>query len=99
MAIVAITDIPAELGSRDQAEVWHERSKNTLPAAPGFVFHADGPTETGWRLIQVWDSENDLRRYFEEHVLPQLPPGAPSMADTTKTYPVEHVIAGNLQAV
>lgn len=100
MAILTIVNIPAEQGgSAEESKAWAERNNADLPHATGFLFHVDGPTETGWRLIQVWESERDLQRYFEERVKPFLPPNSPSPTDAMKVYPVEHIVAGNLQAV
>lgn len=100
MAILAIVDIPAEHGGvADDAAKWSERNARELPEARGFVVHADGPTETGWRLVQVWDSEEDLQRFFDEHVKPYLPPDAPSQADVQRIYQLAHVVMAAPQRV
>jgi hypothetical protein len=53
-----------------------------LRAAPGFLVHTGGPSpDGGIRLVEVWESEADSRRFFEENLKPSLPPGAvPAMA-------------------
>jgi hypothetical protein len=95
MAILAIVEIPADRGgAAADAQQWAARNERELPAAPGFVVHADGPTETGWRLVQVWESEEDLQRFFDEHVKPYLPPNAPSPADAQRIYQLAHVVTG-----
>ena len=35
----------------------------------GILFHVAGPTETGWRVLDVWESEEALQR-FGEHLMP-----------------------------
>lgn len=46
-----------------------------LGAAKGFVSHAGGPSPTGgWRVIEVWESEEDGNKWFDENVKPNLPP-------------------------
>lgn len=43
----------------------------------GFISHAGGPSPAGgWRVIEVWESEEDGERWFDENVKPNLPPGA-----------------------
>lgn len=98
MAILAIIEIPADQGGgAAEAAKWAQRNERELPSARGFVLHADGPTETGWRLVQVWQSEGDLQRFFDEHVKPYLPPNSPSPADVQRIYELEHVVVGTLQ--
>lgn len=47
-----------------------------LRARKGFISHAGGPhPEGGWRVVEVWESEEDGRTWFEENVKPNLPPG------------------------
>jgi quinol monooxygenase YgiN len=43
--------------------------------APGFVMHAAHPVEGGWRVIEVWESEDDANNFFAKAVAPNLPPG------------------------
>lgn len=43
----------------------------------GFISHAGGPNPGGgWRVIEVWETEDDGQRWFDENVKPNLPPGA-----------------------
>ena len=47
-----------------------------LRAAKGFISHAGGPSPSGgWRVVEVWESEQDGRKWFEDNVKPNLPPG------------------------
>lgn len=39
-------------------------------AVAGLIFHAAGPMPTGWRVIDVWESEADLKRFQQERLLP-----------------------------
>lgn|SRR5579859_1897786 len=96
MAILAIIEVPADPSTdpAEEAAKWAQRNERDLPASSGFIFHVDGPSETGWRLAQVWESADDLRGYFDEYVAPYLPPNAPPLADVARIYPLEHVVAG-----
>lgn len=46
-----------------------------MRARKGFISHAGGPNVGGgWRVVEVWESEEDARSWFEENVRPNLPP-------------------------
>ena len=46
-----------------------------MRGSKGFISHAAGPTDTGWRVIEVWESAEDGDAFFETAVKPNLPPG------------------------
>jgi heme-degrading monooxygenase HmoA len=50
---------------------------SSLRASDGFISHAAGPVDGGYRVTEVWESEEAHRAWFETNVLPTLPPGAP----------------------
>jgi quinol monooxygenase YgiN len=31
----------------------------------GWIFHAAGPTEDGWRVVEVWESQEAADAYFQ----------------------------------
>jgi len=46
-----------------------------MRAHKGFVSHAAGPSPSGgWRVVEVWESEEDGKTWFDENVKPNLPP-------------------------
>jgi hypothetical protein len=58
---------------------WGEKD---LPA--GFVSHYAGPTENGWLVFDVWESQEDFERFLQERLGPamgaatgQMPPIEP----------------------
>jgi ketosteroid isomerase-like protein len=46
-----------------------------LRQAPGFVAHMAHATETGWRIVEIWQSQQYATRFFAAHIAPNLPPG------------------------
>ena len=47
-----------------------------MRASKGFISHTGGPNPSGgWRIVEVWESEQDGQTWFEENVEPNLPPG------------------------
>jgi hypothetical protein len=67
MTVAMIVDNPA--GSKEVYERIRELAGLERPA--GGICHLAGPApEGGWRVIEVWESEDDARRFFEERVRP-----------------------------
>ncbi len=53
-----------------------EQLRPLLRSAKGFMSHAGGPSPAGGtRIIEIWVSEADSRKFFEENLKPNLPPG------------------------
>jgi hypothetical protein len=36
------------------------------------LYHAAGPTEQGWRVVEVWESQEDAQRFFDGTLGPSL---------------------------
>jgi hypothetical protein len=48
---------------------------DALKRAPGFVMHLSHPVDAGWRIVEVWNSQEDAARFFAAHIAPHLPDG------------------------
>jgi prepilin-type processing-associated H-X9-DG protein len=69
----------AEVAGADASFMDGMRAAGVLDAmasAPGFVSHVSGASATGYRVIEVWDSRDAHRAWFDGHVAPNLPPEA-----------------------
>jgi hypothetical protein len=70
MAVVTV----AEFKGGDQA-FYEEVSGKALPGGQlpeGAQVHIAGPVEGGWRVITVWDSEEQFSRFRDEKLAPIL---------------------------
>jgi hypothetical protein len=57
-----------------------------LQAANGFIAHSGGPSPSGgWRVVEMWESEDDAQLWFDENVRPTLPP---EIVPTRTYYPL-----------
>lgn len=60
-------------------EIYDGIAVNLMPRlkqAKGFISHAAGMGDDGvWTVVEVWESEEDGQRWFEENVKPNLPEG------------------------
>jgi hypothetical protein len=46
-----------------------------IRAAKGFICHAGGPNPAGgWRVVEIWESEEDGQNWFDQSIKPNLPP-------------------------
>ncbi|HSD25119.1 MAG TPA: hypothetical protein VLB79_12415 [Solirubrobacterales bacterium] len=67
MAVAMMTENPE--GTQEIYERIRELIGPDRPA--GGVLHLAGPAPGGgWRVIEVWDSQEDGRRFFEERCVP-----------------------------
>lgn len=47
------------------------RGQLGLDGPAGGIFHAAGPSPNGgWRVLEVWESEEDARRFAQERIMP-----------------------------
>ena len=83
MAIAIVVDNPE--GSQEIYE--QVRAQIGLEGPAGGIFHAAGPSPNGcWRVMEVFESEEDARRFREERLMPAFdaagaprPPGPPEI--------------------
>ena len=72
MTYVRLFDKPE--GTQEQYDAASERLGVTAENMPdGGVLHVAGPSPTGgWRVVEVWESEDAARKFDEETLLPLL---------------------------
>ena len=69
MAVAVMVDNPN--GSQEIYE--RVRELIGLERPPGGIFHLAGPSPNGgWRVIEVWESEDDAKRFLQERFKPAL---------------------------
>ena len=70
MAVVVVAEV--EGGNE---EFYEKVSKQALPGGElpdGAKIHIAGPTDDGWRVITVWESQEHFERFREETLIPAL---------------------------
>jgi hypothetical protein len=71
MAVAAVIDLAGITAEQHDALVAAMGlTGDSAAVVPGLIFHVDGPTATGWRVIDVWDSEADMERFQRERLGP-----------------------------
>jgi hypothetical protein len=70
MAVVMVQDVDG--GSQElYARIDQQRKPRENPPA-GLIIHTAGPTESGWRVVDVWESAEALARFREERLMPAI---------------------------
>ena len=77
--------------TREQYERAVAQVGDELRRAPGFVAHAAGPIDGGYRVVEIWGSREELERFLQQTILPMaqrigLPPFQPQIL------PVDNVL-------
>jgi quinol monooxygenase YgiN len=90
MAIGFIFNNPGQTQEQYDAAVEQLNLAESLPE--GWIFHAAGPTEGGWRVVEVWESQEAADAYFQER-LGQVLQNVGVSLDKPDSFRVYNVIA------
>ena len=89
MAIGFIFNNPGQTQEQYDAAVEQLNLAQSLPE--GWIFHAAGPTEDGWRVMEVWESQEAADAYFQGRLGQVLQNLGVSLGEPD-TFPVHNVI-------
>jgi hypothetical protein len=92
MAVVIVNEI--EGGSQD---FYDQVNPKVMPGGQlpdGCQVHIAGPVDKGWRVITVWDSDEQFQEFRDEKLIPALREagGEDRVAPEIKTNPVHNLI-------
>ena len=79
-------------GGEDQ---WHNLHLEVAPdgkLAPGALFHIGGPIENGWRVVNVWETEEAAQNFFREQLFPILQKHGLKPPNTQTWWPVDDLM-------
>lgn len=73
MAVLITADVPGQTeqgydGMRGMLE-------GVITQAPGFILHTAYPVDGGWRVMEIWETQEAANQFFAKYVHPNLPPG------------------------
>jgi hypothetical protein len=60
-----------------------------MRSTDGFIVDAAGPVDGGFRVTELWESEDAHTKWLDTHVAPTMPAGSPPPAITFR--PIVHV--------
>lgn len=52
--------------TRAQYDQVHDDVSPGNAPPPGLLYHAGGPSESGWCVVEVWESQEAAQRFFDE---------------------------------
>jgi len=91
MAVAMLIDNPN--GSQEIYEQLRERIGLEKPA--GGVFHVAGPSPNGgWRVIEIWESEEDAKRFLVERLRPAAEAIGAAPPPPPELWPVYNYMTG-----
>jgi len=89
MPYAFVQDVPAS---------WHRYERYAAAIAgrpPGLILHVAGPTDEGFRIIDLWDSEASWERFREERLVGEAGDSDPlSHAVVVRAMRPVHVVYG-----
>ena len=88
MAIVIMFHVP-DAGQEEYDAVMEKLG----PVAPGRIYHVAGPSEEGWRVVDVWESPEAFEAFLTERLLP-VARQVGFFAELPQTFTVYNVIEG-----
>jgi quinol monooxygenase YgiN len=77
MAVVMVQDVDGGNQALYDRINEHLRAREDPPA--GLIIHTAGPTESGWRVVDVWESAEALTRFRDERLMPAIRAAVDSM--------------------
>jgi heme-degrading monooxygenase HmoA len=89
MAVGFIISFPG--GTQEQYDTVLEQLNLGGRMAPGGIFHAAGPTEEGWRVVDVWESQEAFDTFLHERLY-QAMQNAGMSRPQVETWPVYSVL-------
>jgi hypothetical protein len=90
MAVAMMVDNPE--GSQEIYDSVRERLGLEKPA--GGIFHAAGPSPNGgWRVIEVWESEEQAKRFVNERLVPAFEQAGASPPPPPQVWPIHSYMA------
>ena len=92
MAVVVVNEI--EGGSQDFYEQVNPKVMPGGQLPDGCQLHIAGPVENGWRVITVWDSDEQFQQFRDEKLIPVMREagGESRIAPSIATNPVYRLL-------
>jgi hypothetical protein len=88
VAILVVSEVAGVTAEQDEAMVKALDLDHSPPV--GGRIRMAGPTAHGWRIVSLWDSEEDFERFRKDRLVPALT-GAGRPLPSFEIWPIETV--------
>jgi hypothetical protein len=88
MAVAFIFEVPG--AGREEYDQVMEKLGQTVP---GRIFHAAGPYEEGWMVIDVWETQEAFEGFLAERLIP-VARQVGFFASLPTSFPVYNIVQG-----
>jgi len=88
MAVAFIFEVPGA-GREEYDQVMEKLG----PSVPGRIFHAAGPYEEGWMVIDVWETQEAFEGFLAERLIP-VARQVGFFASLPTSFPVYNIVQG-----
>jgi len=80
--------------SQEQFDAAHDQINPDRSSPPGMLFHASGPIDGGWGVIDFWESRADFDAFLEGRIQPGIAASGVQMQGSPdiKEFPVHEII-------
>lgn len=81
-------------GTQEQYDTLHSHMGVDDDPPEGMIFHAAGPIEGGWGIIDFWESREHFDRFQQNRLMPafaELGDRAPQGTPEIKEFPVHNI--------
>ena len=73
MAVMVTAEVPGQ--TQQGYDGMRAMLEGPLKQARGLVLHTAYAVDSGWRIVEIWESTKDANDFFAKAVHPNLPPG------------------------
>lgn len=92
MALAMLADIP-HLTQEQYEHVVKKVNEKGTPA--GALFHAGGPVETGYRVVEVWETREAADAFYGSDLYREATMSIPSQPEIIMTWPIHGLDDGH----
>ena len=75
MAVIMTAEVPGMTTEAYDGMLAGTGLTDGIRQAKGFIAHAAGTSDGVWRVIEIWESQEDAAQWFARGVQPYLPEG------------------------
>ncbi len=92
MALALLFEVPGY--AKEQQDQVLETLQRRGITAEGRIFHLEGPMEGGWRVLDVWESQEAANTFFQEALGPVFQELGFPLAQPRQVWPVHRTLIG-----